>query len=228
MLCQEPENPKDETEIAVDDVDMEVTNYRCRIISGTFHYSKALAIFPQFFLSVLSFPLNYGALSLNINNSKMLKIIIKTTPHRDSSIISSLICISTFFFQHSRKIQPGINRIGNGKHTAYFNKEIFRVLRILGHPPAYKGIRPDDDDNPIQISRKNKMSSKCSHYQSSKYRQFWTTIQSKLFEFTFNGILKSYIMLLIWLFMYSWMQCGKCSNVTFLAHLMFTHFSIPL
>ena len=106
MLCQEPENPKDETEIAVDHVDMEVTNYRCRIISGTFHYSNALAIIPQFFY-VLSFPLNYGALSLNINKSKMLKIIIKTTPHRDSSIISSLICISTFF-QHTRKLQPGI------------------------------------------------------------------------------------------------------------------------
>ena len=85
----------------------------------------------------------------------MLKIIIKTTPHRNSSIISSIICLFKILLPVLKKNTTwNKHRIGNGKPTAYFNKEIFRVLRILGRPPAYKGIQPDDEDNPIQMSRK--------------------------------------------------------------------------
>ena len=51
------------------------------------------------------------------------------------------------------------HRTGNPRSVAYFNEENLRVLQIVGETPAYKGIRPDKDDTPIQISSKNKMAS---------------------------------------------------------------------
>ena len=42
---------------------------------------------------------------------------------------------------------------------AFFNEENLKVLQIVGETPAYKGIRSDKDDTPIQISSKNKMAS---------------------------------------------------------------------
>ena len=38
---------------------------------------------------------------------------------------------------------------------AYFNDENLRVLYILGHTPSFSGIRPHDDDTPIEVSTKN-------------------------------------------------------------------------
>ena len=46
-------------------------------------------------------------------------------------------------------------RTGNGKRIPYFNEENLRVLRVLGETPAFKGIRPHEDDSPIQVSKKN-------------------------------------------------------------------------
>ena len=51
------------------------------------------------------------------------------------------------------------HRTGNSRSVAYFNEENLHVLQIVGETPAYSGIRPDKDDTPIQISRKNAMAS---------------------------------------------------------------------
>ena len=47
------------------------------------------------------------------------------------------------------------HRTGNVRRVAYFNEENLCVLWILGETPTYKGINPDKDDTPIQISTRN-------------------------------------------------------------------------